>query len=715
MSNILRLNNFKAFGPEMQSFSEKPITLIYGPNSIGKSSLLHSQLNLIHFDNNLDHDLYKSFFAGDELDFGGFEKYIHKHDISKTLTYERILTEKKDILKVFNIEKLYDIDILNKYININFINHKLESNYQDTDIKFKYIFNTVILEHKFLLEFYLKFLDQNEIDTKKRKLNLIKEKLFNEALSEHYNIPIENIFQNEKKAFKYIFDVTIAQFKKSKEEFEILLGETLQTKPSDILDRIQFFKELKQIDSIKAQIKININNNNIIHKKIIYIDNEILFASTKKDKLFKTINYQNHYLKKYKEIKNKIDKFKCRGDKWDLFNDYHFSFILLAIVSTKISKTQYYGPLRHFPKRFELYQVDKKIDKNLDSKQLTFGVKAIYKLVKLLIDAIDAIDGIKIMPQFLKKILVIPVQVVFFVIMFLSVLINKNFKKSFLYNDKNIDNWNKIVPEKYQILGKNKFKSSDTWKRLIKSSDLVNKLNLWLGDKKKLRNNYAIKIKKKPITYLRVLGGFVSGLFGGKNEDDLIFYSTLNEQKNWNKNHKILYKISMVWNYFEKILKIEQRYESQVVFIDTSKNTEVTPRDMGLGISQMLPILISALDSKKTSLYLEQPELHLHPAIQMELADTFIRSANENKNTFMIESHSEHLLLRIMKRMRQTAENKKNRDKSLDLIPDDICLLYVDSHKGKTFVRELTLDSDGTLLSKWPNGFFEDSYNEMFS
>lgn len=42
MSNQIGFNNFKAFGSKMQYFSQKPITLIYGPNSVGKSSLIRA-------------------------------------------------------------------------------------------------------------------------------------------------------------------------------------------------------------------------------------------------------------------------------------------------------------------------------------------------------------------------------------------------------------------------------------------------------------------------------------------------------------------------------------------------------------------------------------------------------------------------------------------------------------------------------------------------
>jgi len=117
----------------------------------------------------------------------------------------------------------------------------------------------------------------------------------------------------------------------------------------------------------------------------------------------------------------------------------------------------------------------------------------------------------------------------------------------------------------------------------------------------------------------------------------------------------------------------EVETKEEFVFEDLRSNTKISNRDLGLGISQVLPVLIATNKNKNTTIAIEQPELHLHPAVQCELADEFIRSYKENKNEFLIETHSEHLLLRIMKRMRHTAEDREGRDKTLDLTHLSLC------------------------------------------
>ncbi len=142
----------------------------------------------------------------------------------------------------------------------------------------------------------------------------------------------------------------------------------------------------------------------------------------------------------------------------------------------------------------------------------------------------------------------------------------------------------------------------------------------------------------------------------------------------------------------------------ELKLVDVSKNVEVTHRDVGIGISQVLPVLVMAYGSRGKLLAMEQPEIHLHPALQAELGDVFIESAlGERQNTFILETHSEHLILRLMRRIR---EGK--------LSPDDISVVFVEPlSRGSRFV-ELRIDEEGDFIDEWPGGFFEESFHEKF-
>ena len=113
--------------------------------------------------------------------------------------------------------------------------------------------------------------------------------------------------------------------------------------------------------------------------------------------------------------------------------------------------------------------------------------------------------------------------------------------------------------------------------------------------------------------------------------------------------------------------------------------------------------------------YVEQPEIHLHPRLQADLGDLFIESAlGDRKNTFILETHSEQLILRIMRRMRNTF-NDELPDGLPPVTPEDVAILYVEPRGTAAVVRELELDEEGKLLDPWPGGFFEEGFKERFS
>ena len=154
------------------------------------------------------------------------------------------------------------------------------------------------------------------------------------------------------------------------------------------------------------------------------------------------------------------------------------------------------------------------------------------------------------------------------------------------------------------------------------------------------------------------------------------------------------------------------------VFILHLKNkiTGVTSslRDVGFGFSQVLPVIIQSILSKEKTLLIEQPELHLHPALQAELGDLFINSAlSEQKNRFLIETHSEHLILRLLRRIRET-EDGELPEGIIPITPDDLCVLYVQPGEKGSEVIHIPVSKDGEFEKPWPSGFFAERSKELF-
>jgi hypothetical protein len=124
-------------------------------------------------------------------------------------------------------------------------------------------------------------------------------------------------------------------------------------------------------------------------------------------------------------------------------------------------------------------------------------------------------------------------------------------------------------------------------------------------------------------------------------------------------------------------------------------------RDVGIGVSQVLPVLTLAFFAPKGStILLEEPEIHLHPLAQSVLAELFVEVSKERQVQFIVETHSEHLFRRMQTLMaRGTAST------------DDCAMYFIEKGEKGAEIRELKIDEFGRLTN-WPDKFFGDALGE---
>ena len=109
------------------------------------------------------------------------------------------------------------------------------------------------------------------------------------------------------------------------------------------------------------------------------------------------------------------------------------------------------------------------------------------------------------------------------------------------------------------------------------------------------------------------------------------------------------------------------------------EDLRLRPCDVGTGLSQVLPVVVTTLTGQHNLICIEQPELHLHPRVQAELGDMFIESAvGKRKQLLILETHSEVIPLRLMRRIREHATNVANPEHEV-FTRDDMQIIYVRS------------------------------------
>ena len=162
-----------------------------------------------------------------------------------------------------------------------------------------------------------------------------------------------------------------------------------------------------------------------------------------------------------------------------------------------------------------------------------------------------------------------------------------------------------------------------------------------------------------------------------------------------------LQRLDLIDDYrIEPDQKEKGRYELYVTKYKGGPEVHLT--DVGFGVSQVLPVLVLCYYAREGSiLILEQPEAHLHPKVQSELADVLIDVVKNRNIQIILESHSEHLLHRLTCRIAEE-----------EISADDMALYSCQINEGVSEIEPLEMDKYGNI-SNWPQNFFGDEMGDL--
>ncbi|ORM65835.1 hypothetical protein HA45_03435 [Pantoea rodasii] len=237
---------------------------------------------------------------------------------------------------------------------------------------------------------------------------------------------------------------------------------------------------------------------------------------------------------------------------------------------------------------------------------------------------------------------------------------------------------------------KNWFNGTAAWDILyqlennIGDGNLTGKINDWLLSEEKLNSGYKIQ---RQINLQEII---INNILGSDGKSATCFFEPDNNA------------------FFKK------NDEPQLFFVNKNNDLKLYPNQVGVGLSQILPIIVSAHIVKNGFIAIEQPELHIHPALQVALGDLFtqLQVPLVTKPMFIIETHSEHIILRLLRRIKESNNDTLPND-LIKVFPDDISVTYISDSSAGAIVKKIAVTQDGDFEFDWPNGFFEERYEEL--
>lgn len=600
----IELSRFKSIGAEPQRVELAPITLLFGPNSAGKSTVLQAFIYLREVLVNRNYDPDRTTIGGDWLDLGGFKNLLHRHDLDEAIKItvgfsldqddlpDYLTNHEREILENADIELpeswLAEVSEISISIEVRWssINQKVIVDAYETSINGSRVAR--IVSSSGGKQTYIEELDLSH-DIFSAYSPLDNQDSENEGFGNSFTGLLNPLYRTKS---AYALDVTLEQEKpfsgKSLSELEQLLDgvvageprllkksiDELSTRPSRYASQLKNRAELEMAQLSHSAPDIGY---------IGLINQSDALPNPRECLTFDPSIWMD-------EMEDEIDS------------------SLLRLLSTRLISSLVSGPL----------------DK-----------------VCAWLEDFGYIGPLRDLPA-------------------------RNYQPRFTKDE---SKWAKGIA---------------AWDMLhYISSKQVDEINYWLGSEG-LKTGYQVNVHR-----YRELS------------DELPLLNYLDSEMDFDQQLKLK----------ELIEKLPTK--TRVSLREEATSLDVMPQDIGVGISQLFPVVVLTVTQKTGLIAIEQPELHIHPAIQVELADLFARHAIEDNKLMLLETHSEHLILRLLRRIRETADGGGTQ-KIGELTKDKLSVQYVEPRDLGTSFRRLRVTDSGDFLDEWPNGFFDERDEELF-
>ncbi|WP_269538043.1 AAA family ATPase [Cerasicoccus fimbriatus] len=657
------IGNFKAIS-EPQTLPIRPITLIFGQNSAGKSSIIQSLLLCQHALNRGSFDFSSIKRWGQRIDLGGFRQYIHKHEVDRKLqlgfSFRRDTADKQNtpqdaLFERTSMGKLrWSFSFLNQ---IDLLEVRFEVGRTQKNTRSKENYRVISAELHADGEKLLSFIDDNKDGLELASLNES-----NPAVYLGLAYLLHSYLQHEGE-------------KNDDTPGELLEGLALDGSEAFDSDLRSISEQLERLRETIEDKLFNEPSANDPH----HHDSEDSIALNKVIKLFEDSDLFARCAKPLlealqDELKQPVRKLRIAGQGLQLVND-----------PKKRGPSTRYDPLVSI--------VGGEIEDTGTSMRGTQETEAIADPVHFFLTMPDAEGQSPV--EALAKAMRFDLELVIDACL--------NGMAHWLGRTEYIGPYRSIPERFFQISKDSESDEVDqgyqTLRRIASDPALVREITNVFQDI--LNSPYRLEARLiAPSLDIRQL-------------EEELQRSNERERSQGNQNfiRETLTRMS------------EGRTKAGVYLVDTRNGAEVDFCDVGFGISQVLPLIAELMKVQDGVICIEQPEVHLHPKMQSDLADVIIESlfgksyykkliGTEDYKSLIMETHSEHIILRLMRRIRES--NWPNRQEQKKLTPEDISVVWVQGgSKGSKFTT-LEIDKRGRFVDDWPNGFFEERLEELF-